>query len=376
MTGPRAMPSLPRLVVPATVLVLACALPLQSRFAFAQASGPQTPVAQVPLLPPPASSPGAIPPAPSSPVFQLPAEAGSPSTRPAQSLPAPAQPMADEADAGPGDDAYAAYQRGAFLTAFQKATRRLEGDPDDGAAMTLIGVLHAQGAGVAQDAAKAAQWFRLGAQRGDRNAAFAYAMALIRGEGVARDTQAGRALLEETAAAGHAFANANLGFLLLQSRDPADLARAAAALRIAADAEIAEAQYAYAVLAREGRGMTADRAVTAAYLEKGALNGDLPALTEFAIVLFNGDGIARDESRAVRLLKRAALRGSAIAQNRLARLHLAGRAVERDLVEAAAWHLMAAQQGLADAQIDAELRRLTEAERARAEALAVERTPR
>ncbi len=376
MTGPRAMRSLPRLVVPAAVLVLACALPSQSRFAFAQASGPQTTVPQVPVLPLPVSSPGAIPPAPSSPVFQLPAEAGPASTLPAQSLPAPAQPMAGEAGAGPGDEAYAAYQRGAFLTAFQQATRRLERDPDDAAAMTLIGVLHAQGAGVAQDAAKAAQWFRLGAQRGDRNAAFAYALALIRGEGVPRDTQAGRALLEETAAAGHAFANANLGFLLLQSRDPADPARAAAALRIAADAEIAEAQYAYAVLAREGRGMPADRAVTAAYLEKGALNGDLPALTEFAIVLFNGDGIARDEPRAVRLLKRAALRGSAIAQNRLARLHLAGRAVERDLVEAAAWHLMAAQQGLADAQLDTELRRLTEAERTRAEAIALERAPR
>lgn len=319
-----------------------------------------------PLAPP--STPPAIMPAPASPVFQLPAEAAG-----APSLPIPSQPSAGGTTGAGGDEAYAAYQRGAFLTAFREANARLERDPADGAAMTLLGTLHAQGAGVAQDMAKAVQWFRLGTQAGDRNAAFAYAMALIRGEGVARDTQAGRKLLEETAAAGHPFANANLGFLLLSSRDPADAARAAAALRIAAEAEIAEAQYALAILAREGRGMQVDREMGASYLERAARNGDLPALTEFAIVLFNGDGIARDEARAVRLLKRAALRGNAIAQNRLARLHLAGRGVARDAVEAAAWHLMAAQQGLADAQLDSELRRLPLQDQTRAEELARER---
>src|SRR3954454_4829128 len=68
------------------------------------------------------------------------------------------------------DLAYGAYQRGLYLTALREATARLARDPEDAAAMTLLGELHNQGLGAQQDPAKAAEWYRLAAKRGDARA--------------------------------------------------------------------------------------------------------------------------------------------------------------------------------------------------------------
>src|SRR4029078_117695 len=73
------------------------------------------------------------------------------------------------------DMAYGAYQRGFYMTAFAIATRRVE-QKGDVKAMTLLGELYANGYGIARDDAKAAEWYRLAADRGDRDAMFALAM--------------------------------------------------------------------------------------------------------------------------------------------------------------------------------------------------------
>ena len=86
--------------------------------------------------------------------------------------------------------AYAAFQRGRYLTAFGVATHRVEekGDPKS---MTLLGELYAGGLGVPQNDAKAAEWYKLAADRGDREAMFALAMFKLQGRGGPRDRDAG-----------------------------------------------------------------------------------------------------------------------------------------------------------------------------------------
>ena len=107
-----------------------------------------------------------------------------PSTKPSaapSSAAAPATPEQSPAAATAGanavepDMAYGAFQRGYFLTAFALATHRVE-DKGDIKAMTLLGELYAGGLGVPQNDAKAAEWYRLAAARGDRNAMFGLAM--------------------------------------------------------------------------------------------------------------------------------------------------------------------------------------------------------
>jgi uncharacterized protein len=272
------------------------------------------------------------------------------------------------------DLAYAAYQRGLFLTALSEASARIKRDPNDAAAMTLIGELHNQGLGLAQDPAKAAEWFRLAAARGDARALAALGLMALDGRGMDKNPEQGKTWLEQAAAKGEPAASYNLALLLLSTGASADLVRAVQLLRIAADAEIADAQHALGVLYLRGRGVSRDPAEAARWLKRAADNGNPAGEVEYAILLFNGEGIEANEALAARYFRRAAAKGNAIAQNRLARLYAAGRGVPKNVVEAAAWHLVAAAQGLTDSWLDSTLRNISADERTRAERLASERT--
>ncbi len=58
-------------------------------------------------------------------------------------------PLPPRADGVPADLAFGAYQRGNFLYALMEAERRLDANPKDAAAMTLIGEIYRDGAAVA-----------------------------------------------------------------------------------------------------------------------------------------------------------------------------------------------------------------------------------
>ncbi|MDJ1158261.1 tetratricopeptide repeat protein [Chelatococcus sp. SYSU_G07232] len=318
--------------------------------AHAQAPAAEPPTAQLRLLP------GA----------EAPPAAGGPAIAPAVDIPTLPDPKADLA--------YGAYQRGLYVTALREATARLGGNPDDAVAMTLLGELYAQGLGVAQDPGKAADWYRLAHAKGNADATFALAMLTLQGRGATKDEKAGLALLEEAAGKGHPLASYNLAVVLIGRGKPEDMKRAATLVTRAAEMEVADAQYALAVLMREGRGVNKDPVEAAIWMSRAAGNGHIAAQVEYAIMLFNGEGTTRDETAAARLFASAAARGNAIAQNRLARILAAGRGLPRNLVEAASWHILAAGQGLADTWLDDALKGLTPAERQKAEDLARRRS--
>lgn len=288
--------------------------------------------------------------------------------------PSPAPAPAEAAPARQPDLAYGAYQRGLYLSAVREATARLERDPNDAPAMTLLGELHNQGLGIREDAVKAAEWYRLAAARGDANAMYSLGLMAVDGRGMERDPARGKDWLEKAAAKRQPAASYNLALLLLTTGDNADLARAVELMRVAAEAEIADAQHGLGVMYLRGRGVTRDPAEAARWFFKGLNNGSNAAQVEYAILLFNGDGVPADETLAARYFRQAAHRGNAIAQNRVARLYAAGRGVPKNLVESAAWHLAASAQGLADGWLDQALRGLTPDERSRAERLAAERS--
>lgn len=280
---------------------------------------------------------------------------------PAQARTLAAQPPVPGADA-----AYAAYQRGLYLTAFVEATKRIEADANDAAAMTLIGELYANGFGVRQDWTKAADWYRLASQRGDPQASYALAMLMLAGRGVTKDPAAGRQLLARAADRVPAAAYA-MGVLLLEDNKPESDRRAAELIRFAADSADPEAQYAMAVLYRQGRGVAKDPSEMLLWMARAAGNRSLSAQIDYGIMLFNGDVVPKNEAAAARFFQRAAERGSPVAQNRLARLYAAGRGVTKDLVQAAKWHILAVERGVADGWLDDALKGMTADERARAE---------
>ena len=285
-----------------------------------------------------------------------------------------AKPPAEKpADPARLDLAYGAYQRGLYLTAFNEATRRIEADPKDGAAMTLLGELYNQGLGVRQDPTEAARWYRLAADGGDAHAMASLGLMAADGRGVKKDTAASRSWFEKAAALGEGTAAYNLALISLSAGSDADIARAASLLRVAAQAELGDAQHALGVLHARGKGLPKNPEEAAKLYIRAAKNGSIAGEVELAIALFNGEGIPKNEAQAARLFRRAALRGNAIAQNRLARIYATGRGVPRNLIEAAAWHLVAAGQGLPDSWLDGTLKDMPAQDRTRAEQLAAER---
>jgi uncharacterized protein len=272
------------------------------------------------------------------------------------------------------DYAYGAYQTGFYGRALTEATNRVARDSADAAAMTLLGELFRQGLGVRADPVKAVEWYRLAHGRGDANASYALAMATLRGEGVAKDTAAGRRLLE-AAAPRNPQAAYNLALIQLSEADLAERARAIPLLERAAAAEIADAQHALAVLKRKGQDTAVDVAGAAELMRRAARNGSEAAEIEYAILLFNGQGVAADERGAADRFQRLAQRGNPIAQNRYARLLAAGRGRPADKVAATAWNIIARQQGLGDDSLDRLFDNFTPDDKSRALALAVQLAP-
>lgn len=278
------------------------------------------------------------------------------------------------------DYTFSEYQRGFYKAAFQGATIRAARNPHDGAARTLLAELYAQGLGVTRDMAKAEELYQQAANQNDANAMFALAMIKLSQSSTGAESEKASkhaeaiSWLEKAAAANHPLANYNLAVALLGSRRNVDLVRAVDLLRKAAEQEVPDAQYALAVLLREGQGVLQNSIEAGQWMSRAATNGSLTAQVELAIMLFNGNGMAANEVRAARLFALAAGRGNAIAQNRLARILAAGRGMPKDLVEAAAWHMMASKQGRSDPWLDTELKILTPEERKRAEDIARTRT--
>src|SRR5262245_21156649 len=145
---------------------------------------------------------------------------------PSPPTPAPAPNATSNSDQSNIDVAYGAFQRGFYLTAFNEAAKRAQ--QNDPAAMTLLGELYGQGLGVARDDSKAAQWYKMAAAKGDRDAIFALAMFSFQGRAGPRSVDDAARLLEAAAKLGHPSAAYDLGLLYIQGQQfPQDFKRAA-----------------------------------------------------------------------------------------------------------------------------------------------------
>ena len=121
-------------------------------------------------------------------------------------------------------------------------------------------------------------------------------------------------------------------------------------LRAAALAAQAAAEYEVGVRYAEGRGVAANPAEAARWLELAAKQ-DL-ALAQFRLAGFyeKGIGVKKDVGTARRLYKAAAEQGNAKAMHNLAVLYAEGAAVKPDYRTAAQWFRSAADHGISDSQ--------------------------
>ena len=169
--------------------------------------------------------------------------------------------------------------------ALAAAAFREKADKGDATAQHDLGVLYADGRGVARDYAQAARWFRRAADSGMANAQFNLAVLSERGLGVPADPAAAVQLYRAAAEQGHAGAQYNLGIALAEGRGTGqDYATAAGWFRRAAAQGYAKAAYNLGVLHERGLAGTVD---------------DVEAYRWYARALEAGDGDAKERMEQI-----------------------------------------------------------------------------
>ncbi|HEV7255376.1 MAG TPA: tetratricopeptide repeat protein [Mesorhizobium sp.] len=260
----------------------------------------------------------------------------------------------------PLDQAYGAFQRGLYVTAYNLALPRAEnGDP---AAQTLVAEILSQGLGRPRDEKAAAEWYQRAAEQGVPEAQFQYALLLLDGRFAPKDRKGAYALMQAAAEAGNRLAQFNFAQMVVDGEPgPTGLAKAVAYYQRAADAGLADAQYAMAQVTAFGQGgRKRDEAEARDWLEKAARQNYDTAQLDLGTWLVEGRGGGKDERAGFAWLLRAALGGNVAAQARVAKLFMAGIGTEPDTVEAAAWYFSARRAGLKDAALEDLLDGLTE----------------
>ena len=250
------------------------------------------------------------------------------------------------------DPAFAAFQRGEYLTAFQIALPLAE--KGNAPAQTLIAELYEKGLGIAKDTKQSAKWYEIAAKSGNREAQFSYALKLLEGKDVERDKEQGVEMLRQAAEAGHHIAMFNYANQIVANRPTsAGYRKAVPFYEKAAENRVADAYYALSIIYKEGRATgIQDPEKARKWLEKAASAGVDTAQVELSIALINGTDGPKDLELAFNILSNVANEGNVIAQNRLAHMYMDGIGTEPSQLEAAKWHILAQRAGRFDLTLD------------------------
>ncbi len=245
----------------------------------------------------------------------------------------------------PADEAFGAFQRGLYLTAFNLAKPQAEkGDP---ASQTLIAEIYARGLGIPANQKLAAEWYEKAANNGVVEAQFRYAALLLQGTYARKDPVKAEELMKKAAEGGNAMAQFNYGQMLMEKtpgKPGIDLAFPW--FEKAAGATLADAQYALSQIYANGTPtIPRDDKKARVYLLLAAAQGYDTAQFDLGRWLIEGRGGDRDYEQGFGWMRLGAQRGMVMAQAWLARLYRDGIGTEGDLVKAAAWYIVAQRAG-------------------------------
>ncbi|WP_136620625.1 MULTISPECIES: tetratricopeptide repeat protein [Mesorhizobium] len=218
-------------------------------------------------------------------------------------------------------------------------------------AARAIASLYLTGNGVAKDDKEGMRWLRVAANSGNQEAQVDLANRVLGGAGEPDDTTRVAGWFEAAASSGDLIAAFNLGLCFTKGVGVRqDERQAAQWLRRAAEG-VAEAQYMYARILQDGRGVAADAQQSRAWFAEAADGGVLDAQVALAEMLLNGHGGARSPKAAIQLFERAAADGHAGAMFALGALHSSGEGLPIDQTAAQKWFAAAAECGHGQAQL-------------------------
>lgn len=162
--------------------------------------------------------------------------------------------------------------------------------------------------------------YRKAADKGSTSAMVELGVLLANGSGVAQDQAQARKLFERAAAAGNPRGVANLAALSNVGGAPSDPVTARAQLAKGAETNSAEAQYQLGLMAAEGTGGPKDDVAARALFEKAAAQGHAGALLWMGAFAQEGRGGPKDAAAAKAYYEKAAALGNDDAKEALKRL--------------------------------------------------------
>ncbi|MBX9823644.1 MAG: SEL1-like repeat protein [Xanthobacteraceae bacterium] len=229
---------------------------------------------------------------------------------------------------------------------------RRAAEAGDRSAARALGSLYLTGAGVARDDEEAARWLRVSAEAGDQAAQVDLAKLVLGGVGAPEDSIKIANWFEQAASAGDCVAAFNLGVCCLKGVGvEQDEQKAAHWLRHAAE-EVADAQFLYARMLAEGRGVPSDLPEARTWFTRAAQRGVSDAQVALAEMMMNGRGGPVDSVAALKLFEQAAAGGHSGAMFALGTLHAAGDGpLPVDRSTAQQWLRAAAELGHGHAQL-------------------------
>jgi TPR repeat protein len=223
-------------------------------------------------------------------------------------------------------------------------------DPSDPEALMAMGASHWQGAGVPSNAAKAAEFYAIGALRGYRPAQRALARALAEGSRIARDVEKAEDVFLHSAHHGSAPARVQLGRLYLSGfGNRLDPEAAYAQFRQAAEEGSVDGMRETARALMVGSGTIKDEAAAERWFREAAKAGNADAMIDlFSLLTLKTGSVSERKAAfadAIGFLTAAADAGHAAAQFRLGLMYINGAGVEKDIAKGKALFGMAHKNG-------------------------------
>jgi hypothetical protein len=224
----------------------------------------------------------------------------------------------------------------------------LGGDRSCGQAKMLLGSIYLEGKGVAQNDAKAFEWFHKAAEQGLAEAQFKTAALLFEGKnGLARNTDEAALWYRRAADQGHERGQLNTAVILY---DRSDVEGAVKWFEMAAAQGNVEAHFRLGDIYSQGRGtVKVDKTLAKSLYELAANKDHAGAQRSLAILHHTGQGTPQNHAEAARWYQKAARR-DAVAARGLGLLFASGCGVPKSDAEAVRCWRMAAEKGDAKAQ--------------------------
>jgi TPR repeat protein len=154
-----------------------------------------------------------------------------------------------------------------------------------------VGLAYAEGRGVAQDFAKAAEFYAEAAEQGNVNAEYNLGTLYLNGRGVPKDVAAATKWFQKAAEQGDMNAAHCLADILYDNKN---FAEALKWFEKAANSGISDAEFGLGLMYDVGEGVTQDRAAALRWYGKAAEGGSASAVCNIGILYYNGEGVPVD----------------------------------------------------------------------------------